>query len=555
MWGKSAGAELFGAQVVCGARRERSLVSPSRARGASVALYAGEAGEAAVAAWLGGAPPDPACLYFQQGGAAAATPSPSGSSLSSSLDEDAMAGDEYSFDLENLEEVVKQEMGAKYAALQPELQQLEHLRRPLVGSTPGTPPDTPPGSTACPASPEFGACMPDDSMMWLSQPPPPPAPHQAPHQAHVRFGHQEPLDLRPQGGPRVAAAAPRPGGPTAPDAPADAHAGHLGRRTADLAVCARTQQATPRVPPAKKWFASSRSVGRSRTAATRRTAGPSAWRRGTSWKAGTASFRPRPTVCVRSWNAPAKNATSTSSSWAPPPAPALSSRSRRHSSSSCRRHHTDSGPARRTSSCDSGRPATAVPPSGRHATKKETVRKAATTPPTNSAPSPGLMPQPASTPKDCTKGGFVPLTTTPLALALLVPCLARRRSKFKEVRVLEAWSMGLQVGGSRDAGQFAINSLRRLDDQFLRFIQQSLFHHLRVFEKPRMVPQMAVTYTASGAPARVKYLFGQSSSALELRLRTFARCGDGGAASRPCNNSASILAFRMLQPHNGRKLT
>lgn len=199
MWGKSAGAELFGAQVVCGARRERSLVSPSRARGASVALYAGEAGEAAVAAWLGGAPPDPACLYFQQGGAAAATPSPSGSSLSSSLDEDAMAGDEYSFDLENLEEVVKQEMGAKYAALQPELQQLEHLRRPLVGSTPGTPPDTPPGSTACPASPEFGACMPDDSMMWLSQPPPPPAPHQAPHQAHVRFGHQEPLDLRPQG--------------------------------------------------------------------------------------------------------------------------------------------------------------------------------------------------------------------------------------------------------------------------------------------------------------------------------------------------------------------
>ncbi|KAH8020003.1 hypothetical protein HPB51_023878 [Rhipicephalus microplus] len=196
---RDAGAPCFPREAVFFARRERSLVSPSRARGASVALYAGEAGEAAVAAWLGGAPPDPACLYFQQGGAAAATPSPSGSSLSSSLDEDAMAGDEYSFDLENLEEVVKQEMGAKYAALQPELQQLEHLRRPLVGSTPGTPPDTPPGSTACPASPEFGACMPDDSMMWLSQPPPPPAPHQAPHQAHVRFGHQEPLDLRPQG--------------------------------------------------------------------------------------------------------------------------------------------------------------------------------------------------------------------------------------------------------------------------------------------------------------------------------------------------------------------
>ncbi|KAL3207089.1 hypothetical protein MRX96_010411 [Rhipicephalus microplus] len=82
--------------------------------------------------------------------------------------------------------------------------------------------------------------------------------------------------------------------------------------------------------------------------------------------------------------------------------------------------------------------------------------------PTNSAPSPGLMPQPASTPKDCTKGGSVPLTTTPLALALLVPCLARRRSKFEEVRVLEAWSTGLQVGGSRDAGQFAINRYERL---------------------------------------------------------------------------------------------
>ncbi|CAN8024382.1 hypothetical protein HPB47_023728 [Ixodes persulcatus] len=194
MWPKSAGAEL--GERVC---RERAVRGVSRARdpaSRSVALYAGEAaatGDAAVAAWLGGAPPDPACLYFQ--GGAAATPSPSGSSsLSSSLDEDAMAADEYSFDLENLEEVVKQEMGVKYVSLQPELHQLEQLRqRGMVASTPGTPPDTPPGSTACPESPEFAACMPDDSMMWLSQQPPPP-----PH-AGLRFGHQEPLDLRPQG--------------------------------------------------------------------------------------------------------------------------------------------------------------------------------------------------------------------------------------------------------------------------------------------------------------------------------------------------------------------
>lgn len=104
-----------------------------------------------------------------------------------------MAADEYSFDLENLEEVVKQEMGVKYASLQPDLAQLEQLRhRPMVGSTPGTPPDTPPGSTACPASPEFGNCMPDESMMWLSQQPPPP-------HGGLRFGHREPLDLRPQG--------------------------------------------------------------------------------------------------------------------------------------------------------------------------------------------------------------------------------------------------------------------------------------------------------------------------------------------------------------------
>ncbi|EEC14869.1 transcription factor MafB, putative [Ixodes scapularis] len=193
-------AEVGGGRACERVCRERAVRGVSRARdpaSRSVALYAGEAaatGDAAVAAWLGGAPPDPACLYFQ--GGAAATPSPSGSSsLSSSLDEDAMAADEYSFDLENLEEVVKQEMGVKYVSLQPELHQLEQLRqRGMVASTPGTPPDTPPGSTACPESPEFAACMPDDSMMWLSQQPPPPPPH-----AGLRFGHQEPLDLRPQG--------------------------------------------------------------------------------------------------------------------------------------------------------------------------------------------------------------------------------------------------------------------------------------------------------------------------------------------------------------------
>ncbi|XP_064466834.1 transcription factor MafA-like [Ornithodoros turicata] len=203
MWLKSLGSERrspesqVGSAAVEFSRRRcsHSILEPGVQRlghhATSVALYAGEVapGDAAVAAWLAGAPPEPPS-YFSNPAVAApvdATPSPSASSLSSSLDDDAMAADEYSFDLDNLEEVVKQEMGVKYQALQPELALPEHLQhqqqhrpRPMVGSTPGTPPDTPPGSTA---SPEFGNCMPDDSMMWLSQ-------------QGVRY--QEPLDLRPQ---------------------------------------------------------------------------------------------------------------------------------------------------------------------------------------------------------------------------------------------------------------------------------------------------------------------------------------------------------------------